>query len=84
MACLTKPQKPRGPPAQTQTDDQPTPCAGSGLVVYGDHGTNLKAEDWRAGRRRKVANHLQDLGFTDAMAGEGEVLAASYYDIDAG
>ena len=53
-------------------------------MVYGDHGTNLKAEDWRAGRRRKVANHLQDLGFTDAMAGEGEVLAASYYDIDAG
>ena len=32
----------------------------------------------------KAGNHLQDLGFTDALSRHGRLLAATTYDIDTG
>ena len=40
--------------------------------------------DWRAGLLRKVPNHVENIGFTDCVKHSGDVLAASYYDIDTG
>jgi len=56
----------------------------SDLLFYGDDGCNIKAIDWRKGRLRKIANHAEDVGFTDAVAAAGDLLIASTYDIDTG
>jgi hypothetical protein len=56
----------------------------SDLLYYGDDGCNIKAIDWRKGRLRKIANHAEDIGFTDAVAAAGDLLVASTYDIDTG
>ena len=40
--------------------------------------------DWRKGNLRKVPNHVENIGFTDCVKHSGDVLAASYYDIDTG
>jgi len=56
----------------------------SGLLYYGDDGCNIKAVDWKNGRLRKIANHAEDIGFTDAVAVSGDLLVASTYDIDTG
>ena len=54
------------------------------MIYFGDHGCNLKLLDWRANRVTKAGNHLQDLGFTDALSRHGRLLAATTYDIDTG
>jgi len=56
----------------------------SDSLYYGDDGCNIKAIDWRKGRLRKIANHTEDIGFTDAVAVAGNLLVASTYDIDTG
>jgi len=56
----------------------------SGLLYYGDDGCNIKAIDWKKGKLRKIANHAEDVGFTDAVAVAGDLLVASTYDIDTG
>ena len=54
------------------------------MLYYGDDGCNIKAVDWKNGRLRKIANHAEDIGFTDAVAVAGDLLVASTYDIDTG
>eukprot|EP00092_Neocalanus_flemingeri_P044047 GFUD01048708.1.p1 GENE.GFUD01048708.1~~GFUD01048708.1.p1 ORF type:complete len:615 (+),score=153.97 GFUD01048708.1:56-1900(+) len=56
----------------------------SGSLYYGDDGCNIKAVDWKRGRLRKIANHTEDIGFTDAVMVAGDLLVASTYDIDTG
>jgi len=56
----------------------------SGLLYYGDDGCNIKAINWKKGRIDKIANHAEDIGFTDAVGIVGNLLVASTYDIDNG
>ena len=60
-------------------------CAGdSSLICYGDSGAHIKVMDWRKGILRKLPNHVENIGFTDCVQHSGDILAASYYDIDTG
>lgn len=56
----------------------------SSNLYYGDSGSCLKTLDWRRGLERTIPNHTENIGFTDCVAGSGDLLATSNYDIDTG
>lgn len=56
----------------------------NGWIYYGDDGSNIKAIDWRNGKLYKVANHTENVGFTDSLTASGDLLISSNFDIDTG
>ena len=56
----------------------------NGWIYYGDDGFNLKAIDWKGGRLHKIANHAENIGFTDSLAACGDLLIATTFDLDSG
>ncbi|XP_048580724.1 mitochondrial division protein 1 isoform X1 [Nematostella vectensis] len=53
-------------------------------VYWGDSGVNIKALDISSGRVRKIRNHLDDFGSTNAMVATSTCLVSAGYDIDRG
>ncbi|CAB3991914.1 F-box WD repeat-containing 7-like isoform X2 [Paramuricea clavata] len=54
------------------------------VVYWGDDGTNIKALDIRAGKVRKLKNHLTEFGSTSALIVQDSLLISSGYDLDKG
>jgi len=56
----------------------------NGWIYYGDDGSNIKAIDWKNEKLYKVANHTENVGFTDSLTASGNLLISSNFDIDTG
>lgn len=56
----------------------------SEVLYYGDNGHNIKMLDWKNNQVLKFSNHTIEHGFTDSIAGLGELVVATSFDIDTG
>ncbi|XP_045162795.2 uncharacterized protein LOC123527419 isoform X3 [Mercenaria mercenaria] len=53
-------------------------------IYYGDDGVNLKSLIWKKGLVKKLANHKEEFGMTDAIYCHGNLMMTSAYDLDNG
>ncbi|GAB6022913.1 hypothetical protein CHUAL_007007 [Chamberlinius hualienensis] len=51
-------------------------------VYYGDDGPNIKAFNWKTKKVKKFSNHIGAWGATDAIAGNGQEIISSSYNLD--
>ncbi|XP_060586643.1 uncharacterized protein LOC132742294 [Ruditapes philippinarum] len=53
-------------------------------IFYGDDGVNLKILTWKKGLVKKLPNHKEEFGMTDAICCHGNLMMTSAYDLDNG
>ncbi|XP_060594537.1 uncharacterized WD repeat-containing protein alr2800-like, partial [Ruditapes philippinarum] len=53
-------------------------------IFYGDDGVNLKLLTWKKGLVKKLPNHKEEFGMTDAICCHGNLMMTSAYDLDNG
>jgi len=53
-------------------------------VCYGDEGVNLKILNWKLGEVKKLRNHTNEFGLTNAIYATGSFLLSSSLDVDSG